>query len=86
MDDDMEFSEGTYRVDARDWGVVVISKQPIESCFWKASTWTTGGSGLVIHFPLSKQLNMETIERLLSDILGVGIWKRVQGPDSMQLR
>ena len=86
MDDDSEFSEGTYRVDGGEWRIVIVSKKPIESCFSKTSTWESGVSGIVVHVPLSMRLNMESIENLLSEILGVRLWKRVKGPDSMQLR
>ena len=86
MDDDNQFSEGTYRVNAGDWQVVIVSKRPIESCFSKTTTWESGVSGIVVHVPNSMRLNMDSIEKLLSDILGVGSWTWVLGPDSMKLR
>lgn len=86
MDDDMDFSEGTYRIDDGDWQVVIVSKRSIESPVTKFCTWDSGISGIVVHVPVSQRLNMESIENQLSEILGGVVWKRVKGPDSMQLR
>src|SRR3954449_4542267 len=48
---------------------------------WKTRTWDSGVSGIVVHVPEMMPLNATSVECLLSDILGVGEWKRVQGPD-----
>jgi hypothetical protein len=40
----------------------------------------------VVQVPEGMTLSAGSAERLLSDILGVGVWTRVRGPDSMQLR
>jgi hypothetical protein len=86
MDDNMPFVEGSYRIGGCDWCVFIFSKLPIEEVRWKASTWESGVSGIVIHVPTGMGLNMTTVESLLSQVLGVGTWIRVRGPDSMQLR
>jgi hypothetical protein len=86
MEDDMAFSEGSYRIGGCEWCVVIISKRPIESPAWQTCTWDSGVSGIVVCVPLMMRLNTKAIENLLSDILGVRVWERVQGPDSMKLR
>jgi hypothetical protein len=88
MDDDMGFVEGSYRIGGGDcnWQVIIISKRSIESPWWKGARWDSGVSGIVVYVPLKMPLNMTTVENLLSEILGVGRWESVRGPDSMQLR
>jgi hypothetical protein len=86
MDNDMGFVEGSYRIGGCNWRVFVFSKRPVDGPAWKTCTWDSGVSGIVVHVPEMMPLNATSIECLLSDILGVGEWKRVQGPDSMQLR
>jgi hypothetical protein len=85
MRDDMVFAEGSYRIGYCDWNVFVVSKRPINEPTWKAFTWESGVSGVVVRVPLKLQLNVDSIESLLSEVLGVEIWERVQGPDSMYL-
>lgn len=86
MGDDMAFSEGSYRIGGGEWCVVIFSKRTVESPCWKTGSWDSGVTGIVVHVPLKMWLNAVSIESLLSDILGVGVWERVKGPDSMQLR
>jgi hypothetical protein len=86
MEDDMGFAEGSYRIESCEWCVVIFSKRPIEQLSWKTGAWDSGVTGIEVHVPLNIQLNAPAIESLLSSILGVAAWKRVRGPDSMQLR
>ena len=86
MEDDMAFVEGCCRIGGCDWQVFIISKRPIDGPSWKSCTWESGVSGVVVQVPKRMPLNADSTERLLSDILGVGAWTRVRGPDSMQLR
>jgi hypothetical protein len=86
VEDDMAFVEGCYQIGGCDWQVFIISKRPIEGPSWKSCAWESGVWGIVMQVPEGMMLNAESAERLLSDILGVGVWTRVQGPDSMQLR
>lgn len=86
MEDDMGFVEGAYRIGGCDWQILVISKRPVDKLFWKPCTWDNGVSGIIVHFPERMRLNTASTEEIMSDILGVGIWSRVKGPDSMQLR
>ena len=86
MEDDMAFVEGSYRIGGCDWRVVIISKRRIGEPSWKGCTWDSGVPGIVVQVPKGIILNAESAERLLSDILGIGAWTRVRGPDSMQLR
>jgi hypothetical protein len=86
MEDDMAFVEGSYRIGGCDWQVVIISKRPIDEPAWKSCTWDSRVSGVVVQVPKGMPLYAASVEALLSDILGVGAWSRVRGPDSMQLR
>ena len=82
----MEFVEGTYRIGGCDWEVLVISKRPVDRLSWKPCMWDNGVSSIIVHCPQRMHLNANSAEEVLSDILGVGVWTRVKGPDSMQLR
>ena len=86
MEDDMAFVEGSYRIGGCDWQVFNISKRLIDEPSWKSGTWDSGVCGIVVLVPKRMPLNVESVERLLADILGVGEWERVKGPDSMRLR
>ena len=86
MDDDVEFVEGSYRLQDGDWHVFIISKRPVERVEIKSSQWASGVSGLFIRIPLSMKLNKQVVEQLMSEQLKVGAWHEVRGPDSMQLR
>jgi hypothetical protein len=86
MDDDMDFVEGTYRVGEGSWQIFIFSKQPVDGPCWRACTWQSGAPGIIVHVPRTFQLNMASVESVLSRALSVGDWERVQGPDSMQLR
>jgi hypothetical protein len=43
-------------------------------------------SGVSVRIPRAEQINAATVERVLSEALGVSEWVRVRGPNSMQLR
>lgn len=86
MDDDMVFVEESYRIGGCEWRVVIVSKRPIVTPSWKPCTWDSGVSGIVVEISVGIRLNALVLENLLAEILGVGAWERVQGPDSMQLR
>jgi len=86
MANDMEFVEGTYRIGGSDWEVLVISKRSVDQLSWKRCMWDNGVSGIIVHCPKRMHLNVNFPEEMLSNILGVGVWRRVKGPDSMQLR
>jgi hypothetical protein len=51
MEDDMAFTEGSYRIGGCDWCVVIISKRPIDEPSWKPCTWDSGVSGIVVLTP-----------------------------------
>lgn len=88
MDDDMEFVEGTYRLPGGDWQVVIVSAferdvpAPQVVPLWCES----GVSGVFVRLPRGERINAASVERVLSESLGVMEWVRVRGPDSMQLR
>jgi hypothetical protein len=88
MDDDMEFVEGTYRLPGGDWQVVIVSAfdrdVPAPQVVWQQ--WESGVSGVLVRLPRGERLNAATVERVLSEALGVTEWVRVNGPDSMQIR
>jgi hypothetical protein len=86
MDDDMDFVEGTYRLDGGEWQVFIFSKCPVQQPIWKPWPWESGVSGIVLHVPLTAVLNMASVEKLLTQALGVRTWERARGPDSMQIR
>jgi hypothetical protein len=88
MDDDMEFIEGTYRVPGGDWQVVIVSAfdRDVPDPQVVPQQWESGVSGVVVRLPRAERINAATVERVLSEALGVSEWVRVRGPDSMQLR
>ena len=86
MDDNMAFVEGTYRLPGRDWQVVIVSRCDIAQPELLSRAWESGVTGMFVRFPRTGRLNRETVERILSDALGVLKWVEVRGPDSMQLR
>jgi hypothetical protein len=86
MGADMDFAEGSYRIGGCEWCVFVFSNRPEDVPAWEPCTWDSGVSGIVVFVPAAMRLDAPAVESLLSNILGVGVWKRVQGPDSMQLR
>lgn len=86
MDDDMEFVEGTYRMNEGEWQVFIISKRPEEQIEIRSTEWASGCSGLVILVPMSFRLNKQSVEEVISEWLGLDTWTVVRGPDSMQLR
>ncbi len=86
MDDDMSFVEGTYRLAGGEWQVVIVSRRDVAEPEVIHQHWESGVSGVLVHFPREDRLNFESLERVLSDALGVAEWVRVHGPDSMNLR
>jgi hypothetical protein len=86
MQDDMDFVEGSYRVNSGNWQVFIVSKAPIDRAEIRSSQWSSRVTGVVIRFPLSVRLNKQAVEQLMSQELGVSEWHEVRGPDSIQLR
>jgi hypothetical protein len=88
MDDDMEFVEGTYRLPGQDWQVVIVSAfdRDVPEPQVVPQRWKSGVSGVFIRLPRAERINAVTVERVLSEVLGVLEWVQVRGPDSMQLR
>jgi hypothetical protein len=86
MEDDMDFVEGCYRILPDDWRVIIVSKCAINSIQRQECTWGSGVKGFFILVPKSTVLNRDTTERLLTEATGVATWRRVPGPDSMQVR
>ena len=85
MGDDMDFAEGTFRL-ADEWQVFIVSRASVDAVEWKNATWDSGVTGIVIRVPYGMRLNMAVIEETLSQATRMECWKRVKGPDSMQLR
>jgi hypothetical protein len=88
MDDDMEFVEGTYRLPGGDWQVVIVSAfdRDVPEPQVVPQRWESGVSGVFVRLPRAERINAATVERVLSEALGVSEWVRVRGPDSMRLR
>jgi hypothetical protein len=86
MQDDMSFVEGTYRIGNGNWQVFIIRKDPIEREEVTSGHWSSGVTGLFARVPVAVGLNKQTVERLMSEWLGVARWHEVLGPDSLQLR
>ncbi len=88
MEEDMSFVEGTYRLAGGDWQVVIVSafQRDVPAPQVVPQRWDSGVSGLLVRLPLAERINAATVERVLSEALGVSEWVRVRGPDSMQLR
>ena len=86
MEPDMGFVEGTYRLPGGLWQVFVFSRRDLPSPWVDNASWASGVTGLQVLYPTAAVLNRTTVERLLSDALGVQQWQQVRGPDSMQLR
>jgi hypothetical protein len=89
MEDDMGFVEGTYRLGRGDWQVFIftrLTRKQIEQPRWEVAVWDSGATGNVFFVPRSFRLNMASVETLMSEALCCERWKRVKGPDSMQLR
>jgi hypothetical protein len=86
MEDDMSFVEGTYRIDSGEWSVFIFSKRAAGKTTWKPGVRSSGVGGIVFEVALITALNMLSVERLMSEALGVKEWRRVKGPDSMDLR
>ena len=84
---DMDFAEGTYRLPGSHWQVFIFSRRPIQKPEINADAkWTSGVTGISVHFPESQKLDKATVIGILSEELGVAEWKEVRGPDSMQIR
>ena len=88
LEDDMQFLEGAYRLPGNDWQVFIVSAfdREVQVVQMVSQQWQSGVTGLLLRIPMAERINAATVERLLSDRLGVSEWARVQGPDSMQLR
>jgi hypothetical protein len=88
MGDDMPFVEGTYRLPGGPWQVVIVSafQRDVPEPEVVPQTWESGATGVLVRFPRRLPLNAEAVEQVLSGALGVWKWRRVRGPDSMQVR
>lgn len=86
IDDNMEFVEGTFRLPGGDWQVVIVSRRDLSEPEVEPQRWESGVSRVFVRFPRDGRLNCESLERVLSNALGVAEWLRVRGPDSMNLR
>ena len=88
LDDDMGFLEGAYRLPDMEWQVFVVSafERDVLHVDVVPQQWDSGVSGLLLKIPSTERINATTVERVLSNELGVSEWTRVRGPDSMQLR
>ena len=86
MDDDMEFVEGSFRLEEGPWQVVIVSKKPVAETVIRPSVWSSGVEGIVIHVPEGSILNKGVVEQIMSERFGVHAWAEVDGPDSMMLR
>ena len=82
----MAFVEGTYRLPGDEWRVVVVSRDDVCEPEVASQVWDSGASGVFVRFPRGKPLDRVTVERVLSEALGVSEWVPVHGPDSMRLR
>ena len=88
MDDDMSFAEGACRLPGGDWQDVIVSAfgRDVLAPQVSPQQWKSGVTSVLVHVPRTEHINALTIERILSEALGVSEWARVRGPDSMQLR
>lgn len=86
MEDDMGAAEGTYRLPGRDWQVWVCHPSRRKTPRVVPYRWDSGITGLAVWMPVETKINMDSIERVLSDVLGVDQWSRIRGPDSIRLR
>lgn len=88
MEDDMAFVEGTYRLPGGDWQVVIVSafERDVPEPQVVPQRWESGVSGVFVRIPHGERINAATVERALSEALGVSEWVGVRGPHSMQLR
>jgi hypothetical protein len=88
MADDMKFVEGAYRLPGGDWQVLIVSasERDVPAPQVVHQQWESGVSGVFVRIPRTERINAATVERVLSETLGVSEWVRVRGPDSMQLR
>lgn len=86
MKDEMDFVEGSYRLQDGEWQVFIVSKAPLERPEMTPCHWASGVAGIVIRLPLFVRLNKQVVEQMMSEWLGVKEWQEVRGPDSMQLR
>lgn len=88
MSEDMAFAEGCYRLEGKDWQVVVAYKakglHPVG--ILNGMKWPSGVTGMNIVLPSDGTINAPTLLQMMSEVLGVRDWREVAGPDSMQLR
>jgi hypothetical protein len=86
MEADMEFAEGTFLLPGSEWQVFVFARGDVAKPGIKSGRWESGATGIFVEFPRESRLNQVVVEQVLSAALGVGEFRVVQGPDSMQLR
>ena len=85
-DGSFSFVEGTYRLPAKFWQVMVFSKWDVPTLLHRMTTWDSGITGIVFYVPLDVRLDKAFVERAMSEAFAVEQWIEVRGPDSMILR
>lgn len=86
MEEDMDFAEGSLRVQSSEWKVFVFSKRDVSTPMIKDTRWPSGVTGVCVDFPRTHVLNQLTTEHILTDHYGITRFDVVRGPDSMGLR
>jgi len=86
MDEDMAFSEGTFRLPGAEWQVLIVSKRDTAEIEIIPQVWGSGVRGLFVEVPKSFRLNKQTVQEILTQRFGIDRWDEVRGPDSMQIR
>jgi hypothetical protein len=86
MEDEMDFVEGTFRLPDAAWQVFILARYPVKDTEVRATTWSSGVSGVFVKFPEGVCLNKSVVQHLLGDKFSVDRWFEVRGPDSMRLR
>ena len=86
MEEDMDWVEGTYRIEDRDWQVFIFLEKPVSKVEVREYVWRSGVTGVTVMCPEPANLNVEIVKRTLSEALGVDAWVEVRGPDSINIR
>lgn len=86
MESNMDFIEGTYRVDGGPWNVFIFKRDGIETPQIAPARWDSGVEGVLIRYPRTATLDKDTAQSILGTWLNVSTWFEVKGPDSMNLR
>jgi hypothetical protein len=88
LDEDMGFLEGTYRLPGGDWQVVIVPPphKTVAGSSVEPAEWHSGVTGMIVRLAHGERVNAFAVERALGAALGVSVWVRVRGPDSIVLR